>query len=327
MHPLVSIVVPVYNVEAYIKKCLDSIVQQTYENIEIIIVIDGSTDGSEKIVRTYRDERILIINQVNQGLGAARNTGINHAKGDWLLFVDSDDWLNRNTVEKLIDAASEDKSDIVIFNLCYIYENDEIRRRTPKIRERVCIDGEEALRRELIGTEYRFHAPNKFCKTNLYRTNNIAFPSNKMYEDIATTYKLLAKASRVTLLSEDLYFYLQKRTGSITYSLASKRMFYDLFEAIDNVIDYVNALSCNAAFQTATQAFFVDNVISYVNYIYCKDRKTRKYFYNLLKKDTNWHNMQSLLKNPHLSLEKKIRGIMIRDFWDIYAAVMKVLRK
>ena len=113
---LISIIVPVYNVELYIEDCLKSLINQTYKNIEIIIVIDGSTDESEKICEKYRllDNRILIIRQVNKGLSEARNTGIKHARGKYVIFVDSDDWLEKSAVFDLLEATLKEKAEVVI---------------------------------------------------------------------------------------------------------------------------------------------------------------------------------------------------------------------
>ena len=107
--PLVSVVLPIYNVEKYLPKCLDSVVGQSYENIEIICINDGSPDESEKIVADYmkNDSRIVLINQKNQGLSGARNTGIENAKGEYIMFLDSDDWIDPETVEVAVDEAQK----------------------------------------------------------------------------------------------------------------------------------------------------------------------------------------------------------------------------
>ena len=112
--PLISVVVPVYNVEQYLKKCLDSIIKQKYNNLEIIIVNDGSTDNSQKICQEYvkKDKRIKLITQKNQGLSAARNTGIDNAHGKYISFVDSDDYLDLEFINELYNTIIENKSDI-----------------------------------------------------------------------------------------------------------------------------------------------------------------------------------------------------------------------
>ncbi|NTP99154.1 glycosyltransferase [Enterococcus faecium] len=129
--PLVSIIIPVYNIEKFIAKCLESLVSQTYKNIEIIIVNDGSTDKSPSICRSYaaKDNRIKLINQKNQGLSGARNTGIQHITGDLVLFVDGDDWLDDNCCEVLVKEQKENNSDLIIFPYVREYRDKSYKRK------------------------------------------------------------------------------------------------------------------------------------------------------------------------------------------------------
>ncbi|MBR5160328.1 MAG: glycosyltransferase family 2 protein, partial [Thermoguttaceae bacterium] len=115
--PAISVIIPVYNVEPYLRECLDSVVNQTFRDIEIICVNDGSTDGSPAILEEYaaKDSRIIIIHQQNGGLSAARNSGMNAAKGDFILFVDSDDYIKQNTLEITYNAAIESGAEMVMF--------------------------------------------------------------------------------------------------------------------------------------------------------------------------------------------------------------------
>ncbi|NTQ43048.1 glycosyltransferase family 2 protein, partial [Enterococcus faecium] len=129
--PLVSIIIPVYNIEKFIAKCLESLVSQTYKNIEIIIVNDGSTDKSPSICRSYaaKDNRIKLINQKNQGLSGARNTGIQHITGDLVLFVDGDDWLDDNCCEVLVKEQKENNSYLIIFPYVREYRDKSYKRK------------------------------------------------------------------------------------------------------------------------------------------------------------------------------------------------------
>ena len=115
-YPLVTVIIPIYNVEDYLDKCLESVVSQTYSNLEIVLINDGSTDGSNDIIKRWRkkDQRIVAIYQKNQGLSAARNTGLNIAKGDWIAFVDSDDFVSENYIQEMIQAAVDNTADLVI---------------------------------------------------------------------------------------------------------------------------------------------------------------------------------------------------------------------
>ena len=123
---LVSVIIPVYNVEKYIEKCVTSVLEQTFDDFEIIVVIDGSTDGSEAKARKLQEEnpgKIIIINQENKGLGGARNTGIINARGEYLLFVDSDDYIEKNLLADATKIIKSENSDVVIFDFDYVDES------------------------------------------------------------------------------------------------------------------------------------------------------------------------------------------------------------
>ena len=120
--PKISVIIPVYKVEQYLPECLDSIINQTYKNLEIICIDDGSPDNSGKILDEYasKDNRIRVIHKENGGISSARNAGLDIATGDWISFVDSDDWLDINTYEKLLSSADEANTDIVMFGNCSV---------------------------------------------------------------------------------------------------------------------------------------------------------------------------------------------------------------
>lgn len=171
----ISVIVPIYNVEQYLCRCLDSIISQTYTNIEIILVNDGSTDKCTEICNSYLDPRIRVIHTENRGLSAARNTGINLAKGEYFYFVDSDDWIDQDILKQAIEAIGD--ADI----LCFCHE-------------RRSYTGSEALIALIKG------GISTFAWDKLYRKEcfqEIRFPEGRIIEDIATTYKLIAKAERV----------------------------------------------------------------------------------------------------------------------------------
>jgi glycosyltransferase involved in cell wall biosynthesis len=307
---------------------VDSILNQTYQNIEVILVNDGSTDKSLDIMNQYyiNHPKVVYQYQKNAGLGAARNTGIELSSGEFLCFVDSDDWLRRDAIELMVNALEEDKSDIAICNMAYIFPDGTKRKRVPAIRQRECIDNVEALKQEMIGQKYKFHVPNKVCRRRLFVDNGIRFPEGKLYEDVATTYKLFLNKCKVSLVPEELYYYLQKRTGSITNTVSHKQ-FRDMFEALNFII-------CNPKIQAmglrdVLQVLYVDNVISLANYIiplYLKGNQWEDY-YNLLNQDDNWYMMGDLWDNKELDVVKKIRGMLIRSHFPIYCKVLGSVKK
>ncbi|MBR5754904.1 MAG: glycosyltransferase family 2 protein [Erysipelotrichaceae bacterium] len=209
----ISIIIPVYNVEPYIDRCLNSVVNQTYDNIEIIVVIDGSEDGSEKICIEYaeRDDRIILIKQENRGLSAARNTGLSYVTGEYIMFVDSDDYVEKDFCLLPLQRLKETDSDIVMF------DNDMIssgKSEYPILNETefVTTDNIKLLRMNILGN-INEAVWNKIFKAELF--NDIRFPEGEVFEDIATLYKILEKCERFSYLQKTLYHYI-KRDGSIT---------------------------------------------------------------------------------------------------------------
>jgi len=326
MSVLVSVVVPVYNVEDYIGKCIESIQNQTYSNIEIVVVNDGSQDISDRIIKAKQelDSRIMYFKQENAGLSAARNTGIKNSTGDYIVFVDADDWIREDAIEILLNASAEDKSDIVVFNMSYIYSDGTKRQNVPSINKRECIDNITGIKEELIGQKYKFHAPNKMFRRKLFIDGNVLFPVGKLYEDLATTYKLIAKAGRISLVPEELYYYLQKREGSITKSNISEKMFNDLFEAVNGVINFVKSNSWQM--EDELQALFAENTISICNYIYKLNKDNKNFYRNRLINEENWFLMNGVIRNPYMPVNRKLRAMLIRKAWPLYCQIMKEIR-
>ena len=204
--PLISIIVPVYNVKEFLVECIESLIAQTYENLEIIIVDDGSTDGSSELCDKlkYKDKRIVVIHQKNGGLSAARNSGLKIAEGEYVAFVDSDDSANPSFIKVLFRAAKTHNSDIVVCG----YDDNFPKEKT--------LTGKEATINLLLAQEnIDILAWNKLYKKALFTDNHIKYPTGKIHEDNLTTYKLYSKSNKVSFISESLYNY-RKRKGSIT---------------------------------------------------------------------------------------------------------------
>ena len=212
MKELISIIVPVYNVEKYLEKCVKSIIQQTYENIEIILVDDGSKDNSGKICDELeqKDNRIKVIHKENGGLSDARNAGLKIATGKYIGFVDSDDYIQEDMFETLYKLNKENNSDISIVSYYEIYNEKVISVRDSKKLE--ILNKIDAIKELLIDTKIQSYAWNKLFKRELF--NNIEFPTNKNFEDIATTLLLFERANKIVLLEDPKYYY-SRRDDSI----------------------------------------------------------------------------------------------------------------
>ena len=224
---LISIVVPVYNVEDYLKECLESIIKQTYRNLEIILVDDGSTDNSGRICEEYKekDSRILVIHKKNGGLSSARNEGIKHAKGNLIQFVDSDDYLELDMIELLYNMLKNNNADISICSF-YILKNKNVY--TDANYSKCLYNKVEGIKELLIDQTIRNHVFTKLFKKVLFE--NVLFPEGRRFEDILTMPKLFSKAERIAFEDIPKYYYRQ-RDGSIVHK-----------QTVELNIEYVNAV-------------------------------------------------------------------------------------
>lgn len=217
MDSLVSIIVPVFNVELYLQRCLDSVINQSYHNLEIILVDDGSTDGCPQICDGYalKDIRVKALHKVNGGLSSARNAGLNVAKGEFIAFVDSDDVIHPNFVERLVDAIEQTgmNMSVCLFNH---FSDEEPLFFDEKKTNPICLSVNDSISFYCELTPAKSTAFISSC-TKLYKKNlfkNIRFPEGKIYEDGLISYKLIDVADGVAYIAEALYGYYM-RSNSI----------------------------------------------------------------------------------------------------------------
>ncbi len=233
-----SIIIPVYNVEKYLGKCIESAMNQTEKDIEIILVDDGSSDTSREICDGYsmRDERIKVIHQENKGLGGARNTGIAAATADWLFFLDSDDYLDEDTVEKTLEAAEKYQTDMVVFGMRSVDEKGfALASLVDGVEKNTAFAAEE--KKDMIICLPA--ACNKAYKRELFEKSGVIFPEGVWYEDIRTTLKLMLFAGKVVYIPEVMYNYLS-REGSITKNINAGRN-KEIIEAFEDLLGYFKA--------------------------------------------------------------------------------------
>ena len=224
MTGLVSVIVPVYNVAPYLRECVRSVCAQTYLDLEIILVDDGSTDGSGLLCDELsgEDERITVLHRKNGGLASARNFGMEYVTGDFLLFVDSDDYLDASLVEHALTAMEQDGSDAVVYQYQSVSDETDLSLWDGPLNrfdDHQVMSGEEILARVIRGP-FEHYSWEVLSKRSVYESGEdgpIRFPEGRVMEDKATTYRLLASCDRVTFLPERLYYYRQ-RGGSLTKS-------------------------------------------------------------------------------------------------------------
>lgn len=229
--PLISIIVPIYNVSGFLPQCLDSLIKQSYQNIEIIAVNDGSTDNSLEILIRYAQafSQIRIISQANAGLSAARNTGIAASKGEYLCFVDSDDWIDTDTCQKAIEAVQKNNVDIVCWNYVKEYRHDSISVQCIKTNELYDENNIKNLYRRIVGPikeELAFPqyldslstAWGKLYRSELIKENSISFISTKEIgtEDLLFNIEVFSYIRRAYLMTDCLSHYRKYNSTSLT---------------------------------------------------------------------------------------------------------------
>lgn len=228
---LITVIVPVYNVEKYVQRCIDSICSQTYRDIEIILIDDGSTDASGKICdkAALSDHRIRVIHKENGGLSDARNAGLDVMQGDYVTFVDSDDFVAKTYIEKLYVAITTAHADISVCAESYVTLDDDANIKTLKRPLRdydgtLLMTAEEALSTMFRQDLYDSSACAKLYCADLF--TEMRYPLGYTYEDIGTIYQIFLKSKQVVYIGEHLYFYLQ-REGSILHSKNSSKLYWD----------------------------------------------------------------------------------------------------
>ena len=290
--PKVSVIVAAYNVSKYLPKCLDSISAQTYTNLEIIVVDDGSTDMTKQICDIYgkKEPRSIIIHQKNQGLSAARNNGLKKATSDYVIFVDGDDYLGLEYIDCMIVGITRDSADICVCGYSSVPEGET------EVPNDMVMSGAEATKHLLTEQDnYQVVAWNKMYRKELF--NRIKYPVSKKYEDTLTTYKLLNKAKTVSFISEILYFYTQRKDSimgtneldeRLTAKLTAAKEAKEYFKKDKELLDAAKIFELLAHYQ------FIDNIIA-------KRSKAK------LSEHLNWinENKEELLKNPLITKKLK----------------------
>jgi len=295
----VSIIVPVYNTKEYINKCLDSLTKQTLKDIEIIIVNDGSTDDSQVIIDEYtkKDKRIKSFIKKNGGLGDARNYGIKKASGEYIGFVDSDDYVDLTMFEKLYNKAKKEDSDIVECDLYWVYPNES------KLDIANYYDNKKDIMYNI-----RVMVCNKIFKRDILSKNDILFPVGIRYEDIVFTYKLLPYIKNISYVDEPFYYYIQRGSSLSNEQNAKVR---DIFEGFDIIRKYYkdNKLKYNTELEYLNIKLLLGS--SFLRILGIRDKELRNKILNenweyLNKHYPNWKN------NSHLKSSKSPKNIYYR---------------
>lgn len=294
----VSIIVTVYNIEKYLEECIDSLINQTYQSIEIILVNDGSTDGSLEICNKYEkvNENIKVINQKNAGLSVARNVGVYEATGKYITFVDGDDWLKKDAIRTLVWLMEENDADISsIIREGHQYSSGEI-----------IIGDDKRMLLHLFNTQC-FEVWGKLYKKELF--NSIRFPEGKIHEDLYIIPSLIAKCSKVVIYHKGLYYYRQREESIM--SQVRKSDFKELVECCIEGVENTYKLGDDISLIYSMQKWYFYHILwYYYNVIYNMSDNIKKtatknisYFYKKTRK--------RYFLNKKISIKDKIRFFIL----------------
>lgn len=303
---LISVIVPIYNVEKYIKKCVDSIIKQTYKNIEIILVDDGSPDECGKICDEYsiKDSRIIVVHKANGGLSDARNVGIDKANGKYICFIDSDDYIDDNYIELLYNAIKENNVEISQCGIKKITE-DEVFIENIGYKENNVKNSKQMLKDLYITNWENIVVWNKMYLRELF--NDIRFPKGKIHEDEYTTYKILYKVNNVAIINDFLYNYRQNEKSIMGKTFNIKRL--DILEGLKQRIEFFKESNEEELYELSIALYLQKIRECYINL-----KKYMNESKNIEKKLLNEYYLYSknIFKYKKIRIKSKIKTII---FW------------
>ena len=296
----VSIIVPAYNVERYICECMDSLVNQTLKDIEIIVVDDGSTDETSHILDGYanKSKAIFVIHQKNAGLSNARNVGVRNSHGEYLLFVDSDDYIKKEACEVLYTNAKEAKADVVCGSLIGngVIHFDGI----PSASK-----GIECMAQAINEGKYVIISVLKLVNKDFFTKKNLFFPEGLVYEDHLYTLKLYSEASSVIELDYEFYYYRVNREGSITQLKCIKQA-YDIIRIIEIMINYIDSLKYNNEF-TKIFAKILANSFYHLSDVWIRlNKNDQKVIIDIVSDDIKKRCTQGKLKSSRMNIQNTL---------------------
>jgi glycosyltransferase involved in cell wall biosynthesis len=312
----VSIIVPVYNIENYLEKCLDSLINQTLSDIQIIIINDGSNDNSDNIIKKYNyDNRIKYIKKENGGLSDARNTGLQYVDGEYIGFVDGDDYVDVTMFEKMYTVAKNINADMVGCDYYQVFENDLILK-TANIYNL----------RNLMVTAIS-SACNKIIKYEILNKSKILFPVHLQYEDVEFFYKLIPHLTQVGYVKEPLYYYVQ-RLNSICHTYNERVL--DIFCVLDNILEYYKEKDLYNKYEKQLEYIYTRELLggTYFRINKIKDKNIKKiYLYNNYQKLK--YNFPNWKKNIYLKNINSLLNIFIKSqnrfTYSLYSKILNLL--
>ena len=307
--PKVSIIVPVYNVEKYIEKCLESLVNQTLEDIEIIVVNDGTKDNSKEKILQYIEkypQKIVYLEKENGGLSDARNYGLPVAKGEYIAFLDSDDYIEKNMYEEMYKKAKEENSDMVECDFLWEYLNSEKK----VIKQKKDIGKIYESKKQML-VDVRVVAWNKIIKREILEKTKIQFPVGLRYEDVEFTYKLIPHLNKVSFVKKCFIHYVQRKESIANTQNARTK---EIFTVLENVIDYYKKNNWYEEYETELEYIYTRFLLCSSLKRMCKieDREERK-----IALDKTWEKLNNKFpkwkKNEILNKNTNMKNLYIKS--------------
>ena len=307
--PKVSIIVPVYNVEKYIEKCLESLVNQTLEDIEIIVVNDGTKDNSKEKILQYIEkypQKIVYLEKENGGLSDARNYGLPVAKGEYIAFLDSDDYIEKNMYEEMYKKAKEENSDMVECDFLWEYLNSEKK----VIKQKKDIGKIYESKKQML-VDVRVVAWNKIIKREILEKTKIQFPVGLRYEDVEFTYKLIPYLNKVSFVKKCFIHYVQRKESIANTQNARTK---EIFTVLENVIDYYKKNKWYEEYEKELEYIYTRFLLCSSLKRMCKieDKKERK-----IALDKTWEKLNNKFpkwkKNEILNKNTNMKNLYIKS--------------
>lgn len=311
----ISIIIPVYNVEQYLRQCVDSVLAQTFDDYEVILVDDGSPDGSPAICDEYgeRYDKVKVIHKPNGGLSDARNAGLDVAQGEYVMFLDSDDWWDaKDALRKVADCVVKTKADVCIIGMKkYFQKQDRFGdERTPVCDEASVLSQAQAIYKYMSNNIFVACAWDKVIRRSFIESDNQRFVKRQLSEDIEWCCKLLLKNPVITTLAESFYVYRQQVSTSISANVGTKN--------INSILDVISRYT-NKEYPKPLLHFIANQYVLLITNFMCLRSSDRKKLYKDVKEfwwliDYNWYPYVRLVSKVKF-LGFSITSVLLRTYY------------
>lgn len=327
MLPKVSVVVPIYNVEKYLRRCVDSLLIQTHSNLEIILVNDGSPDNCGMIIDIYekKDSRIKATHKENGGLSDARNFGMQYVTGDFTIFVDSDDWLHKDMIQELVTCSIKHKADVVQSAFYYAYEDYLLfdNRYHCKGDDPTILKNKALMRELVLNDKVKNFAWGKLYRTNLIK--DIPFKKGVLFEDVFWAHKVMHRVKKFVLLHEPMFYYFQRSDSIVAnYTTRNLDILKGLMERHKFIEQHYSALS-NESYRMILKTSLIHYNLMARNRKIDRDGQCKREIQFYIK-ENHLKLKKAVNKNPQL--KKQLDLFLLHPYLNlIYLAAVKMLRK